>query len=115
MRGTARYNQKRINYETVTISGATTSSEIALTGRTLCGISVASIATAVSCTFTVATATGGTFRTLSDKDGTAYTVTLAAGEYNGLDPSVFAGVEFIKIVLNASGDLSASLHIRNME
>jgi hypothetical protein len=115
MRANLRKNQSRVTPLAVTIAAATTSSEIALEGRTICGMTISALTTAVSCTFTVATATGGTFYTLTDKDGTAFTVTLADDKYVYFDPAIFAGVEYVKIVLNASGSLTSALHFRNLE
>lgn len=115
MRSQVRKNLKRIDSDAVSISSATTSSAITLTGRTVVGLDVSALTTATSCTFTVSTAVDGTYRTLTDKDGTDFTVTLAAGDWIYLDPAVFASVEFLKIVLNTSGSLTASLIHRNLE
>lgn len=115
MRGLIYKDISRLKTSAVSIASATTSSEIALEGRSICGLYVSALTTATTCTFTVSSTSGGSFYTLQDKDGNAYTVTLTASRYIWLDPAIFSGVEYVKIVLNTTGSLTANLHLRNLE
>lgn len=85
---------------TIAASG-TTSGEVDLRGGTLCGIHLPASFTGTSLTFTAAPASGGTFRTLY-RNGADYSVPVAQGKYVSLDPNVFAGVQFLKIVSGSS-------------
>lgn len=100
--------------KTVASSASATSAEIDLEGQTLVGIIIPAVLAggSVSCTFTVATASGGTFRTLKDKGGSAFTVTIAVNNHIYLDPSIFSGVRFMKIVTNASETITITLATR---
>jgi len=81
---------------TIAASG-TTSGEVDLRGGTLCGIHMPAAFTGTSLSFTVATASGGTFKTLQ-RNGADYSVPVTQGKYVSLDPSVFAGVRVLKFV-----------------
>lgn len=82
-------------------NGATTSGAVDLTGTTLVGLHMPAAFTATAVTFTVAESAGGTYRTLYSA-GADVTITVAAAKYVALDPSVFAGARFIRIVSGAA-------------
>ena len=79
-------------------SGATTSSEIDLSGTTICGIYIPSAFTGTGLTFSASTVSGGTFVSIRDGAGNAISKTIAAGQY----PTDFVGVRFLQIVSNAT-------------
>ena len=83
-------------------SGATTSSEIDLSGTTICGIYIPSAFTGTGLTFSASTVSGGTFVSIRDGAGNAISKTIAAGQYLRLDPTDFVGVRFLQIVSNAT-------------
>ena len=89
-------------------NGATTSGEIDLGNRTLCGIHLPAAFTGTALSFTVSTASGGTFQTLQ-KGGADYSITVAQGKYVALSPSDFAGARFIKIVSGTAQEAARSI------
>lgn len=90
---------RQVVYPTVTISsGGTTSAEIDMRLWTLCGIHLPAAFTGAALTFSVATASGGTFDIMKDGTGASYSKTIAQGQYLPLNPADFAGVGFLKII-----------------
>lgn len=85
----------------VIASGQTSSGAVDLQGTTLVGIQLPATFTGTALTFTAATAIGGTYQAVYSS-GSAYSVTVAQGKFIALDPSVFAGIRFIKIVSGSS-------------
>lgn len=77
-------------------NGATVSSAADLVGHTLCGFSIPSAFTGTAITFQ-ASLDGTTYQQLYN-GGSAYSVTVAADKYVTVDPSVFAGVRYVKLV-----------------
>lgn len=86
---------------TIAASG-TTSGEIDLSGTTLCGVFIPASFQGTAITFQAATTTGGTFVTVKDGAGNSVSKTVGASQYVKLDPSDFAGIQFLKIVSNAT-------------
>jgi hypothetical protein len=87
-----------ILHPTVTIaSGGPTSGALDCGGRTLCGVYLPAEFDGTALTFSVSTALAGTYYPLCD-GGAAYSITVAASQYVRLDPSIFAGVRFIKFI-----------------
>lgn len=82
-------------------TGQTASAEVDLFGFTLVGLFIPSTFDGTTLTFTVATESGGTFVTLQTA-GADLTITTAASKYVALDPSLFAGVRWFKIVAGSS-------------
>lgn len=64
----------------------------------LCGLSMPAAFTGTTMTFTVSTDAGTTFNALYDDTGTQISVTVAASRYIRLIPSLFAGIDHLKIV-----------------
>lgn len=84
--------------QSVTIaSGQQDSAAVNLVGGTLCGVYLPAAFTGASLTFKASTAVGGTYKEVLNEDGTPYTVTVSADGYSPVDPSVFAGVLFLKV------------------
>jgi hypothetical protein len=83
--------------DTSIASGQTASGVIDLAGTTLCGIHLPSAFTGTSVTFQAAPTAGGTFQTVQ-RSGADFSLPVAAARYIGLNPSDFAGVQFLKII-----------------
>lgn len=86
---------------TVTIANSATTSDALNcgTGRTLVGIILPAGISGTTMTFTTATASGGTYVPVYDVGGaSAYSVTIGTSRYVPLDPRVFAGCRFLKLV-----------------
>lgn len=83
-------------YADVTITvGGPTSAALDCEGYTPCGVILPSTFDGTALTFSVATTSGGTYYSLCS-GGAAYSITVAASQYVALDPSIFAGVRFLK-------------------
>lgn len=106
-----------IQYLTATIaSSATTSDEQALpAGATLVGIITPGTLTGSAFTFTAATISGGTFNPVYN-EGTQYSVNVGTSRYVAVNPSVFAGIRFFKVVSGSTegGSRSIVLVVRNV-
>ncbi len=94
-------------------SASTTSAAIDLMGATLCGVHMPAAFTGSSLSFSVASAAGGTYQTLQ-RNGSDYSLSVAQGKYISLDPSLFAGVQFIKIISGSAegADRALTLAVR---
>jgi hypothetical protein len=92
------YTDSHAQTTVVLASGGTTSAEIDLGGTMLVGLQMPSTFTGTSVTFTVANASGGTFQTMKDGAGNSVSKTVAASQYIAIDPTLFRGVRFCKIV-----------------
>lgn len=90
-------------------SGATTSSEIDLSGTTLCGIYIPSAFTGTSISFQAATASGGTFVSVRDGAGNAISKTVAPSQFIKLDPTDFVGVRYLKVVSGSTEGAARTL------
>jgi hypothetical protein len=88
--------------QTVTIadSAATSDAEpIGLGGRTIVGIYTPSGLTGTTLTFTVCDTLGGTYVALNDPDtGAALSLVVAASKYYAIDPIIFIGPRYVKVV-----------------
>lgn len=84
----------------VVADGQTTSGEVNLQGSTLCGVFLPSGMEGTSLAFTVSDQPGGTFLALTDA-GDAVSYTVAASRYVALNPSLFAGVRYLKLVVGS--------------
>lgn len=85
--------------------GGTTSAEVDLKGQVLVGIFVPSTFDGTTITLTAATASGGTFVTVQDSDGSssAFTITTTASRYVPIDNlAITAGLRFVKLVCGSS-------------
>lgn len=85
---------------TLTIaSGQTTSDAVNLAsiGHALVGLVTPATLTGTAFTFSVSQ-DGTTYNTLYDKNGSSYSVTVAASRYILLPPADFAGIGYLKIV-----------------
>jgi hypothetical protein len=89
-------------YPTVTIaSGQTVSAAIDLTEYTLVGIIMPSTFTGTTMTFQ-ASADNSTFVAMKDTSGSTISYTVGTSRYIPLDPSIFAGIRFLKLVSGSS-------------
>ena len=111
-------NEAAIGYVDIAIaSGQTTSGEADLSnGRTLAGIIMPGTFTGTALTFTAYDSSGGTFNAIYGDTGTAISVTCAASRYIAVDPAVFAGVRYLKVVSGSSegGNRTVRLVVRNV-
>ena len=82
-----------------------TSGAVALGGTTPVGVYLPAAFTGTTLTFTACSTAGGTFVPILDDAGGTLTRTVAQGRFLPLDPSLFSGVQFLKIV---SGSVEGS-------
>ncbi len=87
----------------IALSG-TTSAEIDLSDFDLVGLITPATFDGTTITFTGATTSGGTFYPVaaSNAASTAYTVTTTASVLTPINPDIFAGIRYIKIVCGSS-------------
>ncbi len=111
-------NFAEVTYIDVTISSSgTDSTEADLSnGRTLVGVIMPATFTGVALTFSVSDASGGTYNVLYGTDGNAYSYTVAAARHIALDPAVFAGVRYLKVISGSTelGARTVRLVVRNV-
>ena len=79
-------------------SSGTTSGTIALAGTSPVGVYLPAAFTGTTLTFTACSTAAGTFVAILDDAGGTLTRTVAQGRFLPLDPALFAGVAFLKIV-----------------
>lgn len=105
----------KIVHKTVTIANAATDSDaIDLQGLTLCGVHLPSGFDGTSLAFKTSTTLGGTYTTVADGAADIAKV-VAASRYVALDPSVFAGIRFLKLVGGAqTGAVILTLALRQV-
>jgi hypothetical protein len=98
---------------TVTVADAATDSgAIDIADREVCGVTVPTGLEGTTLGFKVATALAGTYNPLMSA-GAAVSLTIAASRYIALDPALFRGVRFLKLVLAAqTGPITLTLHTR---
>lgn len=90
-------------HKPVTITtGGTTSTALDLRGKVACGLYMPGTFDGATVSYTVATVSGGSYQELQDGAGNKVTTTVSAGKYVRLDPNVFAGIQFIKVVSASS-------------
>jgi hypothetical protein len=77
----------------------TTSGVITLKGYALVGLKFPAAFTGTTVTFTMCDTVGGTYVPVKSAfTGTAVSYTVAAAGYNAIDPTLFHGIPFLKIV-----------------
>lgn len=97
------------------VVGQTESAEIDLRNVTPIGIFAPADWDSTTITFKVAPAYGGTYVVMEDGAGATYSRTLGLSKYIPLDPSIFAGIDAMKIVAGttvAGTDSSLTLVVR---
>lgn len=109
-----RYPQEQT--VTITVDG-TTSAEIDLSNYDLVGLSTPSTFDGTTITFTGSATTGGTFYPVaaSNAASTAYTITTTASIFTPINPDVFTGLRFIKVVCGSTQtttDTDLIIHLR---
>lgn len=88
---------------TVTIPASTTTSDaLDLYGYTLCGFYVPSGMEGATIGFLTAPQSEASYAPMKDGAGSALSKTIAAGDYIYLDPAVFVGVRFLKLVASVT-------------
>ncbi len=99
--------------ETVTISsGGTTSAAIPCLDGSLTAIVCPSALTSTALSFTAATTSGGTYKTVKAMDGAStYSVTVGASFVVPLDPRVFASLPYVKLVFGTAEGADRSIEI----
>jgi hypothetical protein len=96
----------------VIANGGTASAEVDLGEFLLVGVSTPTL-TGTALSFTVATATGGTFKALEKDDGNAYSLTVESNKYYPVNPDHFRGVRFLKAVSGSAegAERTLTLHL----
>lgn len=88
-----------IEHHTAVIAASgTASSEIPANGLLITGIFFPPAFTGTSVTFEAAVRSGGPFYAMVDGAGSSLSRTISAGAYLPLDPALFAGVNFLRVV-----------------
>lgn len=96
-------------------SGTTSAATTTLKGNTVVGLIIPSDFTGTEVYFQVSV-DGSTFYNLIDSDGFNRTYTVAASRYLHLEPNVFAGVLYIKVVSNATeGTNTVDIVLRDID
>jgi hypothetical protein len=90
------------NNTIIIANGESLSGSVGLGGSTMVGIVMPATWTAANLTVQ-ASHDGATYNNLYDDLGTEVTVTAAASRYIALDPSVFAGIRYLKVRSGTSG------------
>jgi len=86
----------------VIASSGTTSGAIDLQGMALVGLILPATFTGTALTFSVCDTLAGTYTPLYDASNSAVSMTVAQGRAYAVDPANFQGIQFIKIVSNAT-------------
>lgn len=90
------------NFVATIANAGTTSNAIDLGSATVVGMYIPSEFTGTAITFTACTTATGTFQPLKDGAGAAVSKTVAASDYIYLDPTIFAGIAFVKLVSDSA-------------
>lgn len=99
----------QVQYPAAVIAGSTTASGALKTGgMSLVGCQMPSAFTGTSISFQVATSLTGAYQALINAGGTV-SYSTAASKYIAINPVDFYGVQFFKIISNASEGSSRSL------
>jgi hypothetical protein len=94
--------QDKIDFEGVTIaSSGTESAAVDLRGMTLCGFYLPAALTGTAVSFK-ASIDNSTFVTVEDGFGNTVSKTVSASKAIILNPSDFAGIQYLKLVSNAT-------------
>ena len=89
---------KKVFLPVTIVVGQTDSGEIDLRNMTPVGIFAPADWDSTAITFKVAANYGGTYVVMDDGAGAAYSRSLGVSKYIPLDPSIFAGIDAMKIV-----------------
>jgi len=103
-----------INTKTATIANSNTTSDVVSCskGLTLVGIYMPAALTGANFSFTACDTANGTYVPVYDTEGAAqYSIAFGASRYIPVDPAVFAGVRFLKIVSDATEGGSRSIKL----
>lgn len=100
-----------VTLSTTITSGQTASAAVDLKGTSLLGVQLPAAFTGTSLKFQVATTLAGTYQDVIDGAGNTLTKTVAQGKYLYLDPSLFAGIQFIKLVSGSSEGATRTLEL----
>lgn len=99
----------QIVYPAVVIPTSTaTSGVVSTSGLQLVGCQLPATFTGTAISFTVATTFAGTYQELDNSSG-KLTYTVAQAKYISINPADFAGVQFFKIVSNATEGAARTL------
>lgn len=112
-------NLPKVGFFAESLSAATTTGEIDLSGATLTGLLLEGDISSTSFTITVARITGGTFVTVKDPEAAgadkSYTIAATATGYYPINPQDTAGFRFCKIVFGSSETATVYIANRSME
>lgn len=109
----ANQYQPKISYnEDVSFTASTTSDVQDLSGCTLCGLYIPSGFSGASIKFESHSAATGTFSRVIGSDGAELNYTVAASKYLYVDPAIFAGIRFLKLVSDATETANITLALR---
>lgn len=97
------------HFEAVIPNAGTTTPEVDLLGLTLRGVYTPTALTGTAFTFLASQTSGGTFVAVRNEDGSAYTLTVAASRYTRVNPQVFEGLRFLKIVSGSAEGAARTL------
>jgi hypothetical protein len=109
----------RISIQTATILSGATLSDAMDSGSGLSdgrqqpiGLFIPAAFTGIAITFTACDTAGGTYVAVRDVGGaTAYSVVVAASQYVPLEPRVFAGLQFVKLVSGTAEGADRSIKV----
>jgi hypothetical protein len=92
------FTDVRVQSTATIASGGATSAEIDLGGTEIIGLVMPSSFTGTAMSFQAATATGGTYVNVADGAGSDISKTVAPSKYIAIDPTLFRGIRFVKLV-----------------
>jgi hypothetical protein len=105
---TSQFNPIRAFTNVTIANGQQASPTLNLNGSTLCGIHMPATFTGTSLTFQAAPTEDGTYQAVMWQ-GSDFSVTVAAGRYVALNPAIFAGISFIRIVSGSAEGAARTL------
>jgi len=109
---TNHYSYQPVIYsvDAIIANGQAISSPVDVAGTTLAGIYMPAAFTGTSLTFQASKTIDGTYQTIF-RLGADFSVAVAPGKFVALNPSDFAGAQFIKIVSSANEAASRTLSL----
>lgn len=97
------FTKAKLDFVTATInSGETVSNVVDLVGMTLCGFYMPTTFTGTAITFQASGDKGQTYLNVEDGAGSNVSKTVSASKYIKIDPSDFAGIQYLKLVSGAT-------------
>lgn len=99
------------NFTTTIANAATVSAAIELGSATFVGVYIPAAFTGTAISFQTSPTLTGTYAPVKDGAGAAVSKTVAASDYVYLDPTIFAGVGFLKIVSGSAEGAARTLTI----